>query len=74
MPCTLDEVDRGLGHSPLGFRLTFASAVPIDAPTARGCDAIGALLEGSQDTDSGDLVVSARVDLGPQGGDLSDVF
>src|SRR5262245_13776973 len=41
-------------------------AVPTDAPTTAGCDPIVALLEGSQDTDSGSLVVSTRLDLGPR--------
>jgi hypothetical protein len=49
-------------------------AVPTDAPTAGGCDPIVALLEGSEDTEPGSLVVSARLDLGPRGTGSADEF
>jgi len=45
-----------------------------DAPTAGGRDPIVALLEGSQDTGNDNLIVRARLDLGPRGAALDDEF
>jgi hypothetical protein len=42
-----------------------------DAPTARGHDPIVALLESSQDTELDNVIVHARLDLGPRHVDLT---
>src|SRR5262245_5478861 len=49
-------------------------AAPMETPAAGGCDPILALLEGSQDEDTGHLVVGARIDLGSRRTDPSDEF
>jgi hypothetical protein len=45
-----------------------------DVPTTEGHDPIVALLEGSQDTGNDNLIVRARLDLGPRGAALDDEF